>query len=90
MGGSCYDAVVRLQKLPRFVQSDADSIRDEIAPYVGMTPAELWRVTEACARDAIWAARASGMLDTVLARRDPLPRSTIEALARLRRGEPAR
>ena len=80
---------MRLSKLPGFVVPDATSVREEVEPYRDASPAELWRITEACARDAIWAVRASGMAERVLAQKDPLPQSTIDALARLRRARTA-
>ena len=79
--------VCMLPKLPGWIVDDAASVREEVAPYVGIGPAELWRITEDCARDAMWAVRASGMADHVLASEDPLPPSTIAALARLRRAK---
>ena len=70
------------------VVDDAASVREEMAPYVGATPQELWRHTEDCARDAMWAVRASPFPERVLAYEDPLPASTIVALARLRGARP--
>lgn len=75
---------MRLAKLPGWVVDDVESVRDEVAPYRDATPAELWRHTEDCARDAMWAVRASGIPERVLASEDPLPESTVIALARLR------
>jgi hypothetical protein len=75
---------VGLVKLPGWVTDEVTSIREEMAPYVGATPAELWRHTEDCARDAMWAVRASSFPERALAYQDPLPPSTIAALARLR------
>ena len=77
---------MRLAKLPGWVTDDATSVREEVAPYVGATAAQLWRHTEDCARDAMWAVRASPFPERVLAYEDPLPESTVLALARLRRG----
>lgn len=73
-----------LASMPGWIVDDATSVREEVARYTGMSAAERWRLTEACAKDAMWAARASGMLERVLAHRDPLPESTVAALARLR------
>jgi hypothetical protein len=75
---------VRLEHLPGWVVDDVTSVREEVSRYVGLSQAELWRLTSDCARDALWAARASGILDRVLAAEDPLPESTVRALARLR------
>jgi len=55
---------------------------------VGLTAAELWRHTEDCARDAMWAVRASDQPQRVLDFEDPLPDTTVAALARLRRRLP--
>ncbi|MBZ0116272.1 MAG: hypothetical protein K8H88_04740 [Sandaracinaceae bacterium] len=74
-----------LAKLPGWAVDDETSVRREVAPYVGATPEELWRHTEDCAKDAMWAVRASGFPERVLSQEDPLPPSTLRALARLRK-----
>ncbi len=76
---------MRLEKLPGWVVDDASSVRREMEPYRHATPAQLWRHTEDCARDAMWAVRASPFPARVLAYEDPLPESTLAALERLRR-----
>ncbi|MGE0791078.1 MAG: hypothetical protein AB7S26_35730 [Sandaracinaceae bacterium] len=76
---------MRVDRLPGWIVDDATSVRDEVAPYVGATPAELWRHTQDCAKDAMWAVRASGMAERVLSTVDPLPESTVRALRRLMR-----
>lgn len=73
-----------MRELPGWVVDDETSVAEEVAPYVGATAEELWRHTEDCAKDAMWVVRASGMAARVLAQEDPLPESTIRALARLR------
>jgi hypothetical protein len=73
-----------LASLPGWVVDDVRSVHEEVARYVGLPASDLWRLTEDCARDAMWAARASGMIDRVLAYEDPLPESTRVALERLR------
>jgi hypothetical protein len=73
-----------LRSMPGWIVDDATSVREEVARYTGMSRAELWHLTEACAKDAMWAARASGMFERVLAHRDPLPESSVAALVRLR------
>jgi len=83
-GGSGYDRVVRAN-LPGWVVDDVTSVREEVAPWRELSPAERWRLAELCARDAIWAVRAGGDPLRILAQEDPLPASTITALARLRR-----
>jgi hypothetical protein len=74
-----------LTRLPGWVVDDAASVRAEVAEWVGLSPAQRWRLARACARDAMWAARAGGMRQRVLDQVDPLPESSIAALARLRR-----
>ena len=74
-----------IEKLPGWVVDDETSVAEEVAPYVGASPEELWRHTEDCAKDAMWAVRASGMAERVLAAVDPLPESTVRALSRLRK-----
>jgi len=75
---------MRDQALPRWIVDEDESIRGEMARYVNASPAELWRLTEACARDAMWALAASDVRDAALAYQEPLPRSTQLALERLR------
>lgn len=74
-----------LAKLPAWVVDDVASVREEVAEWVDLTPGERWKLAVLCSRDAIWAIRASGDAERVLAHEDPLPDSTIAALARLRR-----
>jgi hypothetical protein len=73
-----------LTKLPGWVVDDVSSVLAEVAEWRDTTIAERWRLAQACARDAIWAARASGMADRILEHEEPLPPSTLRALARLR------
>jgi len=74
-----------LAKLPGWVIDDAQSVRAEVAEWATLTPAERWQLARMCTRDAMWAARVSGMRERILDHVDPLPESTVEALARLRR-----
>jgi hypothetical protein len=74
-----------LTSLPGWVIDDVASVREEVAEWAGTTPQQRWRLAILCSRDAMWAARASGERQRVLGAVDPLPASTIEALARLRR-----
>lgn len=74
---------MRLGKLPGWAQSD-DGDAEEIARWSKMTPAERWREVEACAKDAMWAVRASPFPERVLEHEDPLPESTVLALRRLK------
>jgi len=73
-----------LAALPGWVVDDEESVRAEMAAYRDATPAELWRHTEDCARDAMWALRASDVRARALAHTDPVPESTVRALERLR------
>ena len=70
--------------LPGWVIDDDASVREEVAEWRGLTPAELWRLAVLCSRDAMWAARASGNPQRVLDHVEPLPESTRLALERLR------
>lgn len=74
-----------IAKLPGWVVDDVTSVRREVAEWIGTTPEERWRLAKLCAKDAMWAARMSGMRDRILAAEDPLPESTVIALTRLRR-----
>lgn len=73
-----------LTKLPGWALDDVESVREEVAEWQGLTPAQLWHLARLCARDAMWAARASGNPRRILEHEDPLPESTRVALARLR------
>ena len=70
--------------LPGWVMSDEDSVRADAARWAGMSPAALWHEVEDCARDAMWAVRASAFPERVLGFEEPLPESSVRALARLR------
>ena len=72
-------------KLPGWVVDDATSVREEVAEWKDLSVAQRWKLARICSRDAMWAARASGDPQRVLDRVDPLPDSTVAALARLRR-----
>jgi hypothetical protein len=74
-----------LAKLPGWVVDDVTSVRQEVAEWTSTTPAERWRLARLCSRDAMWAARASGDPQRILDHVDPLPETTVLALARLRR-----
>ena len=74
-----------LSELPGWVVDDVTSVREEVAPWAVLSVAERWRLARTCSRDAMWAARASGMRDRILGHVDPLPDSAIKALERLRR-----
>lgn len=74
-----------LAKLPGWVVDDAASVRREVAEWRDLTIAERWRLAHLCSRDAMWAAHASGDPKRVLDYVEPLPESTVVALARLRK-----
>jgi len=73
-----------LAKLPGWIVEDEESVRAEVAEWIGTTAAERWKLAKLCAKDAVWAARLSGNRERILSSEDPLPASTIAALARLR------
>lgn len=73
-----------LPKLPGWIVADDASVREEVAEWKGLTPAELWRLARHCSRDAVWAARVSGNPQRMLDQIDPLPETAVIALARLR------
>jgi hypothetical protein len=70
--------------LPGWVVDDVASVRAELAEWAGLSAQDLWRLERLCARDAMWAARASGNPGRALDYVDPLPESTVRALERLR------
>ncbi|MFO0559249.1 MAG: hypothetical protein U0269_14635 [Polyangiales bacterium] len=73
-----------IRELPAWVIDDEQSVREECADYVAMPPEEKMRLLAELLRDAarILAARSDAQraLDWV----DPLPESSLRALARLR------
>jgi len=73
-----------LDKVPGWAVDDVTSVRNEVAEWIGTTEAERWRLAALCAKDAMWAARASGNARRILDGVDELPESTVAALARLR------
>jgi hypothetical protein len=79
----CYDRHVG--ELPGWVVDDVASVRAEVAEWRDLTPAERWKLARQCARDAMWAVRVSGRATAILEHEDPVPQSTLDALARLRR-----
>jgi hypothetical protein len=71
--------------LPGWVVDDVASVRAEVAEWAKLSATERWALARLCARDAIWAANASGNRSRILDQVDPLPESTIAALERLRK-----
>jgi len=84
LAGCCYHPDV-LARLPGWVVDDATSVRAEVAEWAGLTVAERWSLARRCSEDAMWATRASGNPERILDHVDPLPASSVAALARLRR-----
>jgi hypothetical protein len=74
-----------LRKLPGWVVDDVTSVRAEVSEWVGLSRSELWRLAVLCSRDAMWAIRANADPQRILDTVDPLPATSIAALARLRR-----
>jgi hypothetical protein len=71
--------------LPGWIVGDADSVRAEAASYREMTVDQRQVLLAATCRAAARLLRNREDVETGLARTDPLPASTIRALARLRR-----
>jgi hypothetical protein len=80
-----YLSTMVLAKMPGWVVDDATSVREEVAHLRGLSHAELWRLAELCAQDALWALAAGDHAQQALSYRDPLPASSVAALERLRR-----
>ena len=70
--------------LPGWVVDNDTSVRDEVAAWRGTPPAERWEMAKLCARDVLWALGTREDPERILATEDPLPESTVAALARLR------
>jgi hypothetical protein len=70
--------------LPKWVTDNAASIREEAAPYVGLTAQERAAMLAAACRAGAKLLRARADAGRILARTDPVPESTTLALARLR------
>ena len=77
-------AEMKLDRLPAWVVDNATSVRREAEPYRALTPAARWEITRRCCRAALSMLRRSPHADRALTLVDPLPQSTIDALARLR------
>jgi hypothetical protein len=67
------------------VTDNATSVRREAEPYRSMTPAQRREITHRCCRAAMALLRRSQHAERALSLVDPLPPSTVAALARLRR-----
>lgn len=71
-------------QLPGWVVDNATSLREEAAPYIGLTPEQRAPMLRAACRAGARLLRARSDADPVLAYVEPLPASTEQALARLR------
>ncbi|MEY4575598.1 MAG: hypothetical protein RL701_301 [Pseudomonadota bacterium] len=70
--------------LPKWVTSNAESLREEAAPYVGLTPeARALQLAAAC-RAGIRLLKARSDWSVMLDRIDALPPSSVAAWARQR------
>lgn len=78
-------SIVRLERLPGWIVDDETSVREEVADYVGQAPERLWEMTRMCAKTAAWSLGFHSDRESLLSHRDPLPQSTVDALARLSR-----
>jgi hypothetical protein len=75
-----------LERLPGWVIDNETSVREEVAPYIDMTMAERWEATQRCCEAAAAMLRFHREPEEVLSHRDPVPHSTLRALARLQHG----
>lgn len=71
--------------LPGWVVDDTEAVRAEAAPYRGMTVDERRILLAAACRAAARLLGHREDAEAVLSHADPLPPSTVRALARLRR-----
>jgi hypothetical protein len=74
-----------MAKVPPWAVSNDESVRAEAAPYRSMTPAERLEVLRTVCRTAARQLAAHPLRQKVVAFSDPLPQSSIAALARLRK-----
>ena len=82
--GRAYHIHVTLDRLPGWVVDPDASVREEVAPYVDASAADRLEATRACCRAALGVLRYHFDPERALAYVDPLPESTLVALARLR------
>ena len=73
-----------LEAKPGWVVDNVTSVRNEVAEWRGTTEAERWRLAELCAKDVMWAVRASSTPQRILDQVETPPESTRVALQRLR------
>lgn len=73
-----------MARLPRWATDNHASVEREAAPYRDMTEVERFEQTASACRTAAVLLESRADRDVVLGYRDPLPKSTVQALARLR------
>jgi hypothetical protein len=73
-----------LSALPPSLRKELHPLEDEVAWARAQTPEQRLRVVAALCRDTIILLNMNPHRDAVLAMRDPLPDSTVRAMARLR------
>jgi hypothetical protein len=76
---------MKLDKLPRWVVSEEESVWRETADSRRMTPDERLAMMAALCSAGAKLLSMNDRRDYVLKSRDPLPASTVEALSRLRK-----
>jgi hypothetical protein len=72
-------------ELPPSLRRELHSVEDEVAWARSLTPEERLRVVASLCRDAMILLNMNPNRDKILAMKDPLPPSTVAALARLRK-----
>jgi hypothetical protein len=82
--GQCASLGGVLPRLPGWVVDNAESIRGEVAPFVSASDAERIDATRRCCRGAMRMLRFHPHPPTILDWVDPLPATSVVALARLR------
>lgn len=74
-------------KLPGWAQDDSASLRQEAAPYVGMSQTDKAKILAELCRAAAKQLSFRSDRQRLLDYQDPLPESTVAALERLRRSK---
>ena len=73
-----------MERLPKWAVGNRAAVESEAAPYRGLSPDERWRLVAAACRAAVRQLAGRADAERLRAYRDPLPASTVAALARLR------
>ncbi len=71
-------------KLPGWAVPDRESVRDEAAPYLNVSPEVRLRHLKMACRAGVRLARMQPSPARAFGYREPLPESTVQALKRLR------